>query len=148
MDAVSDRRFGAIASPASVGGPAQAGSVSQPYGTPASSVGSTGCSFGVHTELVPASLWPVASGCGRTGSRFPVRPQTRAAAGPRDSEYPEAMNESSSRSLGRTVIAGLVLLVAAWLLLHFVIGIVTAIASVLVVVLAIVALVWALRVLL
>jgi hypothetical protein len=58
------------------------------------------------------------------------------------------MNESSSRSLGRTVIAGLVLLVAAWLLLHFVIGIVTAIASVLVVVLAIVALVWALRVLL
>jgi hypothetical protein len=58
------------------------------------------------------------------------------------------MNESSSRSLGRTVVAGLVLLVAAWLLLHFVIGIVTAIASVLVVVLAIVALVWALRVLL
>jgi hypothetical protein len=46
------------------------------------------------------------------------------------------------------VIAGLVLLVAAWLLLHFVIGIVTAIASVLVVVLAIVALIWALRVLL
>jgi hypothetical protein len=58
------------------------------------------------------------------------------------------MNESSSRSLGRTVIAGLVLLVAAWLLLHFVIGIVTAIASVLVVVVAIVALIWALRVLL
>ena len=64
------------------------------------------------------------------------------------SEYPEAMNESSSRSLGRTVVAGLVLLVAAWLLLHFVIGIVTAITSVLVVVLAIVALIWALRVLL
>ena len=58
------------------------------------------------------------------------------------------MNETSSRSLGRTVVAGLVLLVAAWLLLHFVIGIVTAIASVLVVVLAIAALVWALRVLL
>ncbi|HWF32712.1 MAG TPA: hypothetical protein VG188_09160 [Solirubrobacteraceae bacterium] len=58
------------------------------------------------------------------------------------------MNESSSRSLGRTVVAGLVLLVAAWLLLHFVIGIVTAIASVLVVVVAIVALIWALRVLL
>jgi hypothetical protein len=58
------------------------------------------------------------------------------------------MNESSSRSLGRTVLAGLVLLVAAWLLLHFVIGIVTAIASVLVVVVAIVALIWALRVLL
>jgi hypothetical protein len=58
------------------------------------------------------------------------------------------MNESSSRSIGRTVIAGLILLVAAWVLLHFVIGIVTAIASVLVVVLAIAALVWAVRVLL
>ena len=59
------------------------------------------------------------------------------------------MNEtSSSRSLGRTVVAGLVLLIAAWLLLHFVIGIVTAIASVVVVILAIVAIIWALRILL
>jgi hypothetical protein len=59
------------------------------------------------------------------------------------------MNESSSsRSIGRTVVAGLILLVAAWVLLHFVIGIVTAIASVLVVVLAIAALIWAVRVLL
>jgi hypothetical protein len=58
------------------------------------------------------------------------------------------MNESSSRSIGRTVVAGLILLVAAWVLLHFVIGIVTAIASILVVVLAIAALVWAVRVLL
>ncbi len=56
------------------------------------------------------------------------------------------MNETSSRSLGRTVVAGLILLVAAWVLLHFVIGIVTAIASILVVVLAIAALIWALRV--
>ncbi|HTZ85378.1 MAG TPA: hypothetical protein VMB05_01810, partial [Solirubrobacteraceae bacterium] len=63
-------------------------------------------------------------------------------------EYPEVMNESSSRPLGRTIVAGLILLIAAWVLLHFVIGIVTAIASVLVVVLAIVAVVWALRVLL
>jgi hypothetical protein len=55
------------------------------------------------------------------------------------------MNESSSRPLGRTVVAGLILLVAAWVLLHFVIGIVTALASVLVVVLAIVAIIWALR---
>jgi preprotein translocase subunit SecF len=62
------------------------------------------------------------------------------------SEYPEGMNETSSRSLGRTVVAGLILLVAAWVLLHFVIGIVTAIASILVVVLAIAALIWALRV--
>ena len=58
------------------------------------------------------------------------------------------MNESTSRSIGRTVVAGLILLVAAWVLLHFVIGIVTAVASVLVVVLAIVAVIWALRVLL
>ncbi len=58
------------------------------------------------------------------------------------------MNESSSRPLGRTVVAGLILLVAAWILLHFVIGIVTAVASVLVVVLAIAAIIWALRVLL
>ncbi|HEX3433058.1 MAG TPA: hypothetical protein VHT25_03250 [Solirubrobacteraceae bacterium] len=57
------------------------------------------------------------------------------------------MNESSSRPLGRTVVAGLILLVAAWILLHFVIGIVTAVASVLVVVVAIVAIIWALRVL-
>ena len=58
------------------------------------------------------------------------------------------MNETSSRSLGRTVVAGLILLVAAWVLLHFVIGIVTAVASILVVVLAVVAIVWALRILL
>ncbi len=58
------------------------------------------------------------------------------------------MNESSSRPIGRTIVAGLILLVAAWILLHFVIGIVTAIASVLVVVLAIAAVIWALRVLL
>jgi hypothetical protein len=57
------------------------------------------------------------------------------------------MNESSQRSLGRTVLAGLILLVAAWVLLHFVVGIVTAVASVVVVVLAIVAVIWAVRVL-
>jgi len=58
------------------------------------------------------------------------------------------MNETSSKPLGRTIVAGLILLVAAWVLLHFVIGIVTAIASILVVVLAIAAVIWALRVLL
>jgi hypothetical protein len=103
--------------------------------------------------------------CSRTGPRFPVRLPTESPLGPLvsaiaaarhgplrrrvpASEYPEAMNESTSKPLGRTIIAGLVLLIAAWLLLHFVIGIVTAIASVLVVVLAIVAVIWALRVLL
>jgi hypothetical protein len=58
------------------------------------------------------------------------------------------MNETSSRSLGKTVVAGLILLVAAWVLLHVVIGVVTAIASVAVVIVAIVALIWALRTLL
>jgi hypothetical protein len=58
------------------------------------------------------------------------------------------MNETSSRSLGRTVVAGLILLVAGWVLLHVVIGVVTAIASVAVVIVAIVALIWALRTLL
>jgi preprotein translocase subunit SecF len=82
-------------------------------------------------------------GRGSLSGRKPEAQPSRAL-----SEYPEAMNESSSRSFGRTVVAGLVLLVAAWLLLHFVIGIVTAIASVLVVVVAVVALIWALRVLL
>jgi hypothetical protein len=46
------------------------------------------------------------------------------------------------------VVAGLILLVAAWVLLHFVIGIVAAIAGVLVVVVAVVAIIWAVRVLL
>jgi hypothetical protein len=61
------------------------------------------------------------------------------------------MNEpqsSTSRSFGRTVIAALVLLVAAWLLFGFVIHIVSALFSTIVVVLAVVALIWALRVLL
>jgi sugar phosphate permease len=58
------------------------------------------------------------------------------------------MNETSSRSLGRTVLAALILLVAAWVLLHFVIHIVVWVASVAAVIVAIVALIWALRVLL
>jgi sugar phosphate permease len=56
--------------------------------------------------------------------------------------------ETSSRSFGRTVIAVLVLLVAAWLLLHFVIHIVLWLASIVVVIVAVAALIWALRVLL
>jgi len=58
------------------------------------------------------------------------------------------MNETSSRSFGRTALAALILLVAAWVLLHFVIHIVLWVASVAVVIIAVVALVWALRVLL
>jgi hypothetical protein len=60
------------------------------------------------------------------------------------------MNESakSSRSFGRTVIAGLILLVAAWFLLHFVIHLVVFVATIVAVVLAVIALIWAVRVLL
>jgi len=57
------------------------------------------------------------------------------------------MQESQSRSIGKTVLAALILLVAAWVLLHFVIHIVLWVASVAVVIAAIVALVWAVRVL-
>jgi membrane protein required for beta-lactamase induction len=58
------------------------------------------------------------------------------------------VNDSSSRSFGRTVVAALILLVAAWVLLHFIIGIASFLFSTLLLVLAVVALVWALRVLL
>jgi hypothetical protein len=49
--------------------------------------------------------------------------------------------------LGRRMLAILVLAVAAWILFKVVIGVVTALATVIVVVLAIVAIVWAIRVL-
>jgi hypothetical protein len=62
--------------------------------------------------------------------------------------YAVDMNaESSSRSLGKTLVAGLILVVAGWLVLHFVIHLVVFVATIAVVVLAVVALVWALRVL-
>ncbi len=58
------------------------------------------------------------------------------------------MQESQPRSLGRTVIAVLVLLVAAWLAIKLVIGIAAALFGIVLAVLVIVAIVWALRVLL
>jgi hypothetical protein len=58
------------------------------------------------------------------------------------------MNESTSRSFGRTAVAALIFLVAAWLLLGFVIHIVGFLLSTAVFVIAVVAVVWALRVLL
>jgi hypothetical protein len=56
--------------------------------------------------------------------------------------------KESSRSIGRNVVAVLILLVAAWILLHFLIHIAVAIASIVVFVVAALALIWALRVLL
>jgi hypothetical protein len=58
------------------------------------------------------------------------------------------MNETSSPSLGRTILAVLILAIAAWVLLHFVIHIVAFLAGIVVVVVAVVAVVWAVRVLL
>jgi len=57
------------------------------------------------------------------------------------------MNESSHRSIGRTVIAALILLVGAWILLKIVIGIVAGLFFPIVAILAIVAIIWAYRVL-
>jgi hypothetical protein len=57
------------------------------------------------------------------------------------------MNETQPRSFARTVVAALILLVGAWILLHFIIGIASFLFSTLLLVLAVVAIVWALRVL-
>ncbi|MGI8556789.1 MAG: hypothetical protein ACR2ND_00520 [Solirubrobacteraceae bacterium] len=56
--------------------------------------------------------------------------------------------DSRTAALGRKAIAAVILLVAAWVLLHFIIHIAVAIASVAVVIIAIFALIWAARVLL
>lgn len=60
----------------------------------------------------------------------------------------QSPSSSRSGSLGRTILAVLILAVAAWVLLHFVIHIVVFLASIIVVVLAIAAVIWALRILL
>lgn len=52
------------------------------------------------------------------------------------------------RSIGQTLVAILVLVVAAWVLLHFLAGIAIAIVTVAVIVAAVIAVIWALRVLL
>jgi hypothetical protein len=57
-------------------------------------------------------------------------------------------NSSSTGSLGRTIVAILVLLLVGYFLLHILIGVAVAIAGFAVVILAVVALIWALRVLL
>jgi protein-S-isoprenylcysteine O-methyltransferase Ste14 len=59
----------------------------------------------------------------------------------------ESPSNSSSRSIGRMVVAGLILLLAAYVLLKIVIGIALAIAGPLLLIVAIIALVWAWRVL-
>ncbi|MBA3808461.1 MAG: hypothetical protein H0X28_08735 [Solirubrobacterales bacterium] len=58
------------------------------------------------------------------------------------------MNETSKRSFGRTVVAALVFLVAAWLLLGVIVHVISFLFSTLLLIVAVVAVVWALRVLL
>ena len=59
----------------------------------------------------------------------------------------DAMNETTGRSLGRTVLAALVLLVAGWIVLKVVVGIIAALFIPIIIVIAVVAIVWAYRVL-
>jgi uncharacterized protein (DUF2062 family) len=59
----------------------------------------------------------------------------------------ESPSQTSSRSIGKTVAAGLIMLLAAYVLLKIVIGIVLAVALPVALVLAIVGLIWAWRVL-
>jgi hypothetical protein len=59
------------------------------------------------------------------------------------------MNEqTSSRSFGRTALAVLIFLVAAWFLLHVVVGILSFLFSTVLLVVAVVAVIWALKILL
>jgi hypothetical protein len=61
------------------------------------------------------------------------------------------MNEStstSSRSFGRTAVAAIIFLIAAWVLFGFIIHIVSVLFSTIVFILAVLAVVWALKVLL
>jgi hypothetical protein len=61
--------------------------------------------------------------------------------------YTPQQGDSPPRSLGKTVLAVLVLLLAAWIVIKLVIGIVSALFVPLLIIGAVVALVWAWRVL-
>jgi len=87
---------------------------------------------------------PTAGACGNAAGRGPRAPRPAA----RPSRLVDDMNETHPRSFARTVVAALILLVGAWVLLHFIIGIASFVLSTLVFVLAVVAVLWALRVLL
>ncbi len=61
---------------------------------------------------------------------------------------PSSSSSSSSRSFGRTVIAALVLLVAVYLLFGIVVHLLSFVFSTAIYIIAVVAVIWALRVLL
>ena len=58
------------------------------------------------------------------------------------------MNESSGRSFGRTVVAALVLLIAGYFLLTAIIHVISFLFGTVLLVLAVIAVIWALRILL
>jgi hypothetical protein len=58
------------------------------------------------------------------------------------------MEEKTHRSFGSTVVAVLVLIVAAWFALHFLFGILSFVFGTLLLVLLVVAVIWALRIIL
>jgi dolichol kinase len=60
----------------------------------------------------------------------------------------ETQREPHRRSLGRTIVAALIVIVALWVLLGFVVHVIAAVASIVLILAAVVALIWALRVLL
>jgi uncharacterized membrane protein YccC len=59
----------------------------------------------------------------------------------------DAMDETAKPSLLKRLLALVVLAVAAWILLKFVIGLIAGVATLVVIVLCLVAVVWALRIL-
>ena len=63
-----------------------------------------------------------------------------------DSHGSSKERRSNKRSIGRTLLAVLVIVIAGWLLLHFLAGLVVWLATVLIVIAAIAAIVWAVRV--
>ena len=60
----------------------------------------------------------------------------------------ESSSSSSSGSIGRTILAILVLGIAIWFFLHFIVGIIAWLGGLIVILVAVVALIWALRILL
>jgi hypothetical protein len=65
-----------------------------------------------------------------------------------DTPVPTGSRSPARRSIGRSVLAGLVVLVAGYVLLKIVIGVAVALAGTVAVILAIVAIIWALKTLL
>jgi hypothetical protein len=62
-------------------------------------------------------------------------------------EQPETGMQARMHSLGRHALAGVVLLVCAWLLLHLLFHVVIVVATIIAVVVAIIGAIWAIRVL-